>query len=251
MASNFNLPLDLSRLENDRLKLVPLEDNLEEWADAYVQDANRNPQVYDWLTYGPFANAAEYVSWYNENCRNNTSELLLAIILKAGTVIRKDPAAGETTTIQVTHGTFAGLCGLVGQPDRATADLGQLLITRFQRTFVGTHANALLLHYCLDSVKEGGLGLRRVQWQANASNTASVNAAKRLGFQWEGLIRWQQVLPIGKMGSRDAGLGREGLPKEGLDGREWGPGRHTAMLSLCWDDWVGGGREHVDSLVRR
>jgi hypothetical protein len=103
----------------------------------------------------------------------------------------------------------------------------------------------------LDSVVEGGLGLRRVQWQANASNVASVNAAKRLGFQWEGLIRWQQVLPMGKIGSEGAGLEREGLPRAGWDGREWGPGRHTAMLSLCWEDWVGGGREHVDGLVRR
>ena len=47
MAVSFNLPIDLSRLQNDRLKLVPLEENLEEWAETYVQDANRNPHVYD------------------------------------------------------------------------------------------------------------------------------------------------------------------------------------------------------------
>lgn len=171
--------------------------------------------------------------------------------MKAGTVIRKDPVTGETTTTEVADGTFAGFCGLASQPERATTDLGQLLISRFQRTFVGTQANALLLHFCLDNVAEGGLGLRRVQWQANASNVASVNAAKRLGFQWEGLIRWQQVLPMGKTGSEGGGLEREGLPRVGWDGREWGPGRHTAMLSLCWEDWVGGGREHVDALVSR
>jgi RimJ/RimL family protein N-acetyltransferase len=241
MSSKFDVPIDLSRLQNDRLKLVLMEDNLEEWAETYVEDANRNPQVYDWLTYGPFANGAEYVSWYKDNIASDT--LLLAIILKAGTVSRKDPATGETTTTEVADGAFAGLCGLVSQPERATIDLGQLLVTRFQRTFVGTCANALLLHACLDGVAEGGLGLRRVQWQANASNVPSVNAAKRLGFQWEGIIRWQQVLPMGKIGS-------EG-PTGGWDGREWGPGRHTAMLSLCWDDWIGGRREHVDALARR
>ncbi|PNY29574.1 Uncharacterized protein TCAP_00520 [Tolypocladium capitatum] len=135
MTSNFNLPIDFSRLQNDRLKLAPLEDNLEEWADAYVQDANRNPHVYDWLTYGPFANATEYVSWYNENSRNDTSEILLAILLKAGTVVYKDPVTGETTTTEVADGTFAGLCGLVSQPERATVDIGQLLVGRFQRTW--------------------------------------------------------------------------------------------------------------------
>ncbi|KAK3312368.1 putative GNAT family acetyltransferase [Apodospora peruviana] len=244
---NFNLPIDFSRLQNDRLKLVPLEDNLEEWASAYIDDADANPQVFDWLTYGPFANAAEYIAWYNATSRNNPSELLLAIILKAGTITRKGRITGEITTTEVADGTFAGLCGIVSQPpDRATVDLGQLLVSRFHRTFVGTHANALLLHHCLDSVADSGLGLRRVQWQADASNEASVNAAKRLGFRLEGVIRWQQVVPVGKRGLEGARL-----PRVGWDGRELGPGRHTAMLSLCWDDWVDGGRELVDRLTKK
>lgn len=234
-----------------QLTLTPTQDNLEEWGEAWVQDGSHNPHNYDWLTYGPFASGAEYVTWYNEYLLNDSSTILLAIVLKAGTVTRKDPATGETTTTEVAEGTFAGLCGLVVQAERATMDMGQLLISTFQRTFVGTHSNALLLHYCLDSPAEGGLGLRRVQWQANASNVASVDAAKRLGFHLEGVIRWQQVLPIGKVGSEGAGLDREGLPRVGWDGRNWGPGRHTAMLSLCWEDWVDGGREHVDTLVRR
>jgi len=183
------------------------------------------------------------VSWYNDNSRPNPSEALLAVLLKAGTVTRTDPTTGETTTTDVADGTFAGLCGLGSQPARATADLGQLLLSDFQRTWVGTRANALLLRYCLDGVHEGGLGLRRVQWQANVSNAASVSAAKRLGFRWEGLLRWHQVLPARKRGS-------EG-PTAGWGGREWGPGRHTAMLSLCWEDWVEGGRDHVDRLVAK
>lgn len=222
------------------------QDNLEEWAEIWVQDANRNPDVYNWLTYGPFVDGADYVSWYNDTVRHNTTELLFAILLKAGPVTRKDRATGEVRMIDVDDDTFAGIGGLAGQPERATVDMGQMLITKFQRTFVGTHANALLLYHCLNSVEEGGLGLRRVQWQANASNEPSVNAAKRLGFQLEGVIRWQQVLRVRKMGHEGAGL-----PRVGWDGREWGPGRHTAMLSICWDDWVGGGKEHVDGLVRR
>ncbi|KAK5651352.1 hypothetical protein OQA88_12585 [Cercophora sp. LCS_1] len=244
MAYSFNLPINLSRLQNDRLQLLPLEDNLTEWASAYVHDANINPHVYDWLTYGPFADATDYISFYNKTCRDNPNELLLAIILKAGTVTRKDPASGESVTFEVEDGTFAGLCGLISQPERATVDLGQLLVSKFQRTFVGTHANALLLHHCLDSPENGGLGLRRVQWQANASNEASVNAAKRLGFRLEGVMRWQQVLPVGKKGDQ-----AQGLPSVSWDGKEWGAGRHTAVLSLCWDDWCHGGREHVDALV--
>jgi RimJ/RimL family protein N-acetyltransferase len=199
------------------------------------------------LTYGPFASAAEYIDWYKSTARDN--QLFLAIVLKAGSVTRKDPSSPSgTTTFEVDEGTFAGFCGLVSQPERATTDLGLLLVTRFHRTFVGTHANTLLLHACLDGKEEGGLGLRRVQWQANASNEASVKAAERMGFTKEGIIRWQQVVPFGKTASDGAGADTEGLPKG--DG-QWGPGRHTAMLSVCWDDWVGGVREHVDQLVKR
>ncbi|KAB5585139.1 putative GNAT family acetyltransferase [Coniochaeta sp. 2T2.1] len=251
MTSRFNLPIDLPRLQNDRLRLVPLEDNLEEWAEIYIQDGVRNPHVWDWLTYGPFTTTAEYVSWYHQEVGSSNDTLLLAIVLKAGTVDRKDPVTGEIKTTHVTDGTFAGICGMIGHPKRATVELGQLLLTEFQRTFVGTQSNALLLHHCLDSVVEGELGMRRVQWLANARNVASVNAAKRMGFQFEGIIRWEQVLPLNKRGSDGAGLDEGVIPRVGVDGRELGSGRHSAMLSLCWDDWVNGGMEHINKLVRR
>ena len=49
-------------------------------------------------------------------------------------------------------------------------------------------------------------------------------------------MRWHRILPEGKDGEQvDA------------DGR--GPGRDTAMLSICWDDWRDGVREKVQALV--
>lgn len=199
----------------------------------------------------PYNRAADFISDYNENFRENDKQALLAIVLKAGTITRTDSITGETSSFDVEEGTFAGFSGLEGQPERATADLGALILSTFHRTFVGTNANALLLHHLLDGQSQGGLGLRRVQWQANASNEASVRMAKRLGFQLEGLIRWQQIMPIGKVGSEGAEIDREGLPRVGWDGRDWGAGRHTALLALCWDDWLNGGRDRVDVLVKR
>lgn len=108
---------------------------------------------------------------------------------------------------------------------------------QFQRTFVGSNANGLMLHYLLDPVSDGCLGLRRVQWFANASNERSVNAAKRLGFHMEGILRWHRIMPKGKAGD-DSGDGK-------------GPGRHSALLSFCWDDWQGGGKEKVKALMDR
>lgn len=112
------------------------------------------------------------------------------------------------------------------------------IIPAFQRTFVLTHACALLLHYLLDPP----LRIRRVVWQANARNDRSVKAAQRLGFSLEGIIRWQRILPQEKEGNE--------VEIDGIsDGR--GPGRHSAVLSICWDDWRDGVREKVDALVRR
>ncbi|KAM7196212.1 hypothetical protein V8F33_006324 [Rhypophila sp. PSN 637] len=330
---NFSLPIDLSHLENDRLRLVHLEENLPEWAAAYVADAYLHPQVYTYLTYGPFASAEEYIAHYDKTSRSNLNEILLAILLKPGSIISRKSAQAprvrafeqtDTLLIKTTieTETFAGIAGIVAQPQNLIADIGQLLLTPYHRTWVGTETNALLLHHLLDppspkaehdqqlkADNTGGLGLRRVQWQANASNQASVNAALRLGFKLEGIMRWAAVLPWGKeadhgLGMSDLGLragesksyearigdrneqvaygsvkgdvrekedesGKQDKGKKKLDDSqgersllphgwdhdkagEYGPGRHTAMLAICWDDWLlGGVREKVDALVGR
>lgn len=103
----------------------------------------------------------------------------------------------------------------------------------------------LLLQYCLQLPENGGLGLRRVQWQANAQNEASIKTALRMCFRHEGVKRWERVVPaaIGKVNTV------EKLPREG-DPRRSDPGRHTAVLSLCWDDWEDGAQERVRELMK-
>ena len=100
----------------------------------------------------------------------------------------------------------------------------------FQRTHVTTNAIGLLLLYALD-LPPHGLGLRRVQWQANKLNTKSVGAAQKLGFKLEAILRWDRVLPATKASVYNGGREREGDPRPGTVGRD------TAMLALCWDDW--------------
>lgn len=71
-----------------------------------------------------------------------------------------------------------------------------------QRTHVLTHAAGAVIHHILDSPEQGGLGLRRCQWFTTSLNLASQNAALRLGFTLEGVIRYHRVLPEGKEGAR-------------------------------------------------
>lgn len=86
-----------------------------------------------------------------------------------------------------------------------------------------------------------GLNFRRVQWQANTLNTASIRAAERMGFVREGTLRWDRVLPPGKLGVNDPGAQALALVSAAVgngngngDGK---PGRHTAILAVCWDEW--------------
>jgi len=143
--------------------------------------------------------------------------------------------------------TPAGVVALLETyPQNLSTEVG-LLVTfpRYQRTHLTSNMVGLLLQYCLELPENGGLGLRRVQWQANVQNAASINASKRMGFLWEGVKRWDRVIPasVGKPNTV------ERLPREG-DSRMADLGRHTALLAVCWDDWEDGTREKVKELMK-
>lgn len=101
---------------------------------------------------------------------------------------------------------FAGMLALIcSSPSHLSIEPGWIIILPpFQRTHVLTHAAGLVIHYAMDLPSQGGLGLRRCQWTTTTLNLASQNAAKRLGFQYEGVLRAMWVLPPGKEGVRRA-----------------------------------------------
>ena len=171
----------------------------------------------------------------------------MAILLSAGTITRCNEK-GEVESFEVEEDTMAGTIGLCdANATHSMAEVAHILLfPRFQRTFIATNANWVMLRYLLDPIEKGGLGLRRVQWQANVENEASIKAAKRLGFKMEGVARWQRVL-----GEEKEGMTPAGLPRVDVEGRRMGPGRHSAMLALCWDDWIEYGRNQVEGLVNR
>lgn len=128
------------------------------------------------------------------------------------------------------------------------------ILPSFHRSHIQTHASGLLLNYCFNdlpapaSADPPGLALRRVYWCLNHLNTPSRAAAQRLGFTYEGVLRWDRVLSEGKPGvalptwavERETALGR-GLV-----------GRHSVGLGMGWDDWFEmGGQERIDLLMSR
>jgi hypothetical protein len=82
-----------------------------------------------------------------------------------------------------------------------------------------------------------------MQWRANDLNEPSVRAAKRLGFEYEGKMNWDRVIPKGKIGRV--------VESNGYGTPEAGPGRHSAQLAITWDTWLSQTKQHVETLMAR
>ncbi|KAF7345852.1 Acyl-N-acyltransferase [Mycena venus] len=223
---NFCLPIP-QELENERVKLVAFAPA--EHADAFFTGANES--LYTHLPWGPFSTAAEFRASFGPHVNPDPSRLIFAVL--------------DKTTADAPQ--LAGTIGFMNTlPAHLSTEIGCVItLPRFQRTHVTANGVGLLLHLALDAPAEGGFGLRRVVWQTNALNTASMRAAERLGFRHEGVLRWDHILRPGKAANRvDVPL-RAGDPKPD------GPGTDTMVYSLCWDDWEGGAREAVDTVMQR
>ncbi|PFH49654.1 hypothetical protein AMATHDRAFT_147229 [Amanita thiersii Skay4041] len=228
---NFCFPV-AETLENDRLKLVPFNPNI--YTGELLTQLQANKQVFQYLPYGPFHTIDEFNDFFDLRFRRDPNSLLFIIYDKT----KSSPGNNHV---------LAGTIGLLnGSVINLVVEIGHIMILpTFQRTHVTSNAVGLLLHYCLDVPSAGGLGLRRVAWQADAINNKSINAAERMGFRLEGILRWDRVLPP----SRISAMNWDGVRKE--DPKPSHPGRHTAMLSHCWDDWENGGRQRVDQMMAR
>jgi RimJ/RimL family protein N-acetyltransferase len=197
----------------------------------YLDGARDHPELHRFLPYGPFSDLAQLQDTMEDRLFRDPCSTLFAII---------DKTRSQDEEIECDAASFAGSIGFLrASPENSSIEIAHILILpSFQHTHVGVNAIGLLLVYCLERPNEGGLGLRRVQWQAHAANVRSIGLAQKMGFKLEGYIRWQRVLKPGKEGD------------ERTDGR--GPGRSSAMLSICWDDWEQDGvKEAVFKAIDR
>ncbi|KIJ66383.1 hypothetical protein HYDPIDRAFT_86222 [Hydnomerulius pinastri MD-312] len=230
-AYNVNFCFPVKELENDRVKLVPFIADLH--AEIFYKGIAPHPELFNYMpgTFGPWTSATQFTTSFVEPLYRDPSRCLFAIIDKTRT---PTPGAPPSET------DFAGVLTYMNTSAQfLVTEIGFVVILpKFQRTHVTTHACGLLLQYALDlpSSPGGGLGLRRVQWQASNLNVPSVKAAKAMGFKFEGVLRWDRVMPGDRTGLGEIKL-REGDPMPGTLKRD------TAMLAVCWDDWEEGGRE--------
>ncbi|KAH9177518.1 hypothetical protein EDB89DRAFT_1933047 [Lactarius sanguifluus] len=201
---NFSFPIDEPSLESDRVKLTPFIPVLH--AQEYWDQSTQAPEIYRFLSIRP-KTIDEYLAFLETRVRRNPNFIFFAII---------DKGRG---------GTLAGVIGLIN-----TEPIGFVTIfPAYQRTYVTSNAVGILLRYCLEL-------------PTAPRPCPSYNAAVRMGFRYEGTLRWHWVLLEGQEGNGSS-------PREGDPSKN--PARDNKFLSFCADDWENGGREHVERAINR
>lgn len=224
-------------LENAQLRLIPWNPSLH--SPIYVQSIAPHPELFNYLPLGPFDTREAFDAWFEGMVHKQQSQIAFAIF---------DKTRGSDNE------GFAGMIGLLNaSPENLSVEIGFLtILPAFQRTHVASNSVGLLLTWLLDppgptpatSKIPAGLGLRRVYWSANTLNVRSIALAQRLGLKLEAVFRWDRALPADRVAFGKKEM-RKGDPREGH------PGRDTARLAICWDDWVNGGREKAHRVMLR
>ncbi|CED82759.1 GNAT domain [Phaffia rhodozyma] len=210
------------------VRLVPLVPS--EYAQALLDAVVDRPEVFRYMPIKPWKTLGDVLVWLEEAVRSDPTRLLYAIV---------DKRTGL-------------LAGMVAYMNSSAVDLVTelsfvLILPHAQRSHVLTHTVSLMLDHSFDLPSEGGHGLRRVQWQAHASNLPSVKAALRLGFIQETpeRIRLQRALLPDKEGTLPGRPG-DGQYERGIASRD------SYILAITYPAWLDGGvKGTMDRLVNR
>jgi RimJ/RimL family protein N-acetyltransferase len=127
--------------------------------------------LWTYLAYGPFPDQDAFARWLAERVAS-TDPLFFAII------------NGHT-------GRATGMASYLNiVPDMGCIEIGHIWFAPpLQRTRAATEAIFLMMRHVFDD-----LGYRRLEWKCNALNQASMRAARRFGFTYEGTFRQHMVV---------------------------------------------------------
>lgn len=143
--------------------VLPL-DVTQHTADLFKANSlNVNNSIWTYLPYGPFGTFESYQAWMQNFCVHQAP--LFFVISNKSQVL--------------------GLASYLGVDTKnGVVEIGHLAFSPvLQRTTAATEALYLMIEHAFD------LGYRRVEWKCNALNEPSRNAALRLGFSFEGVLR--------------------------------------------------------------
>ena len=122
-------------------------------------------RIWDYLAYGPWPDEQTYAG-----------------------ILRAQSASFDTIFYAVRSHETGKACGQASfldiHPENGVIEIGHIWFgPDLQRTRGATEALFLMLKYAMDD-----LGYRRMQWRCNSLNAKSRQAARRLGFRFEGIF---------------------------------------------------------------
>ena len=122
--------------------------------------------IWEYLPYGPFKSYGSFKKWLKSFCLNK-DPFFYAIYSK-----RHRQYCGMASYLRIT-------------PEHGSIEVGHINYSLIlQNTVEGTEVMYLMMKNAFEV-----LGNRRYEWKCNNLNSASKNAAKRLGFKFEGVFR--------------------------------------------------------------
>ncbi len=155
-------------LEGRLARLEPLDAPAH--ADALFAAYAADPQVWDYLPYGPFPDAEAFREWVAASAEGHDPLFLCVTERATGRPL------GVASWLRIT-------------PAHGTIEIGHINFSAaMQRRALGTEALALMIARAFD------LGYRRVEWKCNALNAPSRALALRLGLSFEGVFRNHMVV---------------------------------------------------------
>lgn len=122
-------------------------------------------RIWDYLPYGPWPDEAAYTA-----------------------TLRQQSASFDPVFFAIRSHATGKACGQAGfldiQAQNGVTEVGHIWFSpELQRTRGATEALFLMIRHAMDD-----LGYRRMQWRCNAMNAKSRQAARRLGFRFEGIF---------------------------------------------------------------
>ncbi|MGR3662884.1 MAG: GNAT family N-acetyltransferase [Paracoccaceae bacterium] len=133
---------------------------------AAIHQANTaDDHIWDYMPYGPFADADAYSDWAN-SIQNSPDPFFYAIYDK-----ERGDWAGVASYLRIT-------------PQAGSIEVGNINYSpQLQKTRAATETMFLMMQWAFDA------GYRRYEWKCDARNLGSRRAAQRFGFSYEGIFR--------------------------------------------------------------
>ncbi|NNM59213.1 MAG: GNAT family N-acetyltransferase [Legionellales bacterium] len=126
-------------------------------------------ESWTYLPYGPFNSQEEFAQWLAKTTLENGTKLYAICDMYSQPI-------GIAGYLRIT-------------PDQGVIEIGHLHFSAdLKKTPAATEAMYLMMKYAFD------LGYRRYEWKCNTLNEPSIQAAKRLGFTFEGVFRQHMVV---------------------------------------------------------